>query len=103
MQIDFLFLATARKEIRKSFDWYDERSEESGDRFLEAIDNAVIAISGNPEAYQNRKGNTREFVMDVFPFIIVYRFSKKRILFTFCMFSIQAAVREKNTRTVSIR
>jgi len=80
MQIDFFFSATARKEIRKSFDWYDERSEEAGDRFLEAIDNAVIAISKNPETYQNRKGNTREFVIDVFPFVIVYRFSKKENL-----------------------
>jgi plasmid stabilization system protein ParE len=77
MQIDFFFSATAQKEVRKSFDWYEERSEEAADRFLEAIDEAVVAISINPEAYQNRKSNTREFVVDKFPFIIVYRFLKK--------------------------
>ena len=80
MQINFFFSATARKEIRKSFDWYEERSGEAADRFLESIDNAVIAISTNPEAYQNRNKNTREFVVDVFPFVIVYRFSKKENL-----------------------
>jgi len=82
MQANFLFLATARKEIRKPFDWYDERSQDAADRFLEAIDNAVVAISKNPEAYQNRKGNIREFVVDVFPFIVAYRYSKKENLIT---------------------
>ena|SRR5258708_6375023 len=80
MQSDFFFSAIAEKEVRKSFDWYEEQSVGLGLRFLDAIDNAVNSISKNPEAFQNRRGNSREFIVDKFPFIIVYRFSKKENL-----------------------
>lgn len=77
MQFDFFVSAIAQKEIRKSFNWYEEQSDGLGLRFVNAIDHAVNSISKNPEVYQNRKGNTREFVVDQFPYIIVYRFVKK--------------------------
>jgi len=76
MQFDFSLSGTAEKEIRKSFDWYEEQSNGLGFRFVNAIDDAVNSILKNPEAYQHRKGNTREFVVDKFPYIIVYRFMK---------------------------
>jgi len=76
MQFDFFVSAIAQKEIRKSFN-YEEQSDGLGLRFVNAIDHAVNSISKNPEAYQNRKGNTREFVVDQFPYIIVYRLVKK--------------------------
>lgn len=80
MQFDFALSATAEKEIRKSFDWYEERSDGLGLRFVAAIDDAVDSISRNPEAYHNRKGNSREFVVKKFRYVIVYRVSKKENL-----------------------
>jgi plasmid stabilization system protein ParE len=77
MAIDFIFSAIAEKEVRDSFAWYEEQSDGLGIRFTDAIDDALSSVSKNPEAYQNRKGNTREFVVDKFPFIIVYRFAQK--------------------------
>jgi len=80
MDINFIFSAEAEKEVRESFDWYEEKADGLGISFTETIDDAVNSISKNPEAYRNRKGNTREFVVDRFPFIIVYRYSKKESL-----------------------
>jgi len=80
MGTNFIFSAIAEKEVRESFDRYEERSDGLGLIFTVAIDDAISSISNDPEAYTNRKGNTREFVMDKFPFIIVYRFLKKENL-----------------------
>ncbi|HVW15104.1 MAG TPA: type II toxin-antitoxin system RelE/ParE family toxin [Mucilaginibacter sp.] len=80
MQFNFSISATAEKEIRKSFDWYEEKSDGLGIRFVAAIDHAIDSISKNPEAYHNRKGNSREFVVKKFPYIIVYRILKKENL-----------------------
>jgi plasmid stabilization system protein ParE len=79
MSIDFTFSDIAQKEVRESFDWYEEKLIGLGIDFLEAIDDALNSISKSPEAYQNRntKTNTKEFVVKRFPYIIVYRFSKK--------------------------
>ena len=77
MNISFSFSAAAEKEVRESFNWYEEQSVGLGVRFTETIDNALISISKNPEAYKNRKENTREFVVKKFPYIIVYWFVKK--------------------------
>ncbi|SRR5258708_18952297 len=78
MNVDFIFSAIAEKEVRESFDWYEEQSVGLGICFTNTIDIALNSISKNPEAYQNRRGNIREFVVDKFPFIIVYRFLKKK-------------------------
>jgi plasmid stabilization system protein ParE len=80
MQFDFSLSATAEKEIRKSFDWYEEKSDGLGFRFVAAIDDAINSISKNPEAYHNRKGNSREFVVKTFRYVIVYRVLKKESL-----------------------
>jgi plasmid stabilization system protein ParE len=77
MNIDFTFSAAAEKEIRESFNWYEEQSVGLGVRFIETIDVALNSISKNPEAYHKKRANNREFVVDKFPYIIVYQFSQK--------------------------
>jgi plasmid stabilization system protein ParE len=70
----------AQNELENSSEWYEEQSTGLGDYFADIIYNCFKSISNNPEAYHNRKGNTREFVVDKFPYVIVYRFVKKENL-----------------------
>ena len=67
----------AQNELEDSSEWYEEQSPGLGDYFADVIYSSLNAISKNPEAYHNRKGNSREFVVKKFSFIIVYRFLKK--------------------------
>lgn len=67
----------AQNELENSSEWYEEQSIGLGDYFADTIYNCFKSISKNPEAYHNRKGNTREFVVNKFPYIIVYRIMKK--------------------------
>jgi len=67
----------AQNELEDSSEWYEEQSIGLGDCFADVIYSSINSIVKTPEAYQNRKGNSREYVVDKFPFIIVYRFLKK--------------------------
>ncbi len=67
----------AQNEFEDSSEWYEGQSPGLGDYFADVIYRSLNAISKSPEAYHNRKGNSREFVVKKFPYIIVYRFLKK--------------------------
>ena len=67
----------AQNEFEDSSEWYEEQSPGLGDYFAETIYSSLNSILQNPELYNKRKANIREFVVDKFPFIIVYQFLKK--------------------------
>ena len=69
--------ASAQRELEDSFDWYEEQSVGLGDRFAEVIYISLNSISNSPEAYNKKKANNRAFVVDKFPFIIIYEYLKK--------------------------
>jgi plasmid stabilization system protein ParE len=62
----------AEKEIEDSFDWYEQNAEGLGIRFVLSIDNAIKHITERPDAHPKKKSNIREYVVDDFPFVIVY-------------------------------
>lgn len=68
-----LFLAAARTEIREALDWYLDRSPRAADRFLSEIDTAVILIRESPEAWSEFEPGTRRYVLNGFPYSIIYR------------------------------
>lgn len=72
MSIEVAFLPVAKRELQESFDWYEERSAGLGEIFVEAIDRSLLAISLNPLAYPRYKSRYRQFVVDKFPYIIIY-------------------------------
>ncbi len=75
MENSVLFSSTAQKELAKSANWYEERSEGLGERFTESIYASANAVARNPDAYQiKRKKRDREFVVRDFPFVIVYEY-----------------------------
>ena len=62
----------ALKELEDSSGWYEERAIGLGERFITIIDKSFNAISNNPKAYPKKKANYREFIIDKFPYVIVY-------------------------------
>jgi plasmid stabilization system protein ParE len=76
-------------EIDESYQWYEERSEGLGDRFIDAINKKLNQISVQPEIYSKKKGNLRETKVDTFPFTIIYEVLPKQkiILVTYVFHS----------------
>ncbi len=71
------FHSFAKEEFRKSYKWYEKQQEGLGERFVTYINKGLDEILDDPERYAKKKGNYREFIVDVFPFVIVYEFLKK--------------------------
>jgi plasmid stabilization system protein ParE len=60
-------------EARAAAQWYRERSALAADAFLVELDRAVQRIAENPEMYPNYVRSTRRYLLQRFPFYLVYR------------------------------
>lgn len=54
--------------------WYEEQVPGLGDQFAEEIYRSAGVISKNPEAYPKKRAKIREFLIDRFPFLVVYEY-----------------------------
>jgi plasmid stabilization system protein ParE len=67
-------LEAADKEWTKAALWYEGQSPGLGNRFIEMVEKKLDLISKYPDRYPKRKGNFREALVNIFPYIIVYSF-----------------------------
>ena len=50
-----IFTSLASKELHESFEWYENRTEGLGKRFVNAVDKSLDIIQLNPAAFQKGK------------------------------------------------
>ena len=70
-------LPKARLELRKAYDWYEERQAGLGAKFVNQVFEKLDFVQANPLHYQI-KNKYREALTDVFPYLIVYKVLKQR-------------------------
>lgn len=58
---------------RAAAQWYRERSASAADAFLAELDRAVERIAENPGMYPHHVRGTRRYLLQRFPFYLVYR------------------------------
>lgn len=77
----------ARKELVEAVKWYEEKSAGRGEKFMRFIIAKLAYLQENGERYPVTKGYFREFFVDSYPFIIVFRLNKrKKVLFIAAVF-----------------
>ena len=74
------FFPEARADYDESFDWYAEKSHAAAESFANAVDDALSRIKKSPMQYPFVDSLHRECGLRRFPFRIVYRVEKDRIL-----------------------
>ncbi len=74
------FLASARRELLRAADWYDDRIPGLGDRFLDEIGKALRRILDFPEAHPALDVRYRRCLLAVFPFSIIYRVQQGHVV-----------------------
>lgn len=73
MAFTYRISTEAEKDITKAYSWYEKEHPGLGDNFLESLDTAREAILKNPLAFAFRyKSKVRGYVMEKFPFIILF-------------------------------
>lgn len=63
----------AAAEAQAAAQWYRERSALAADAFLAELDHAVDRIAVNPGMYPHYFRGTRRYLLQRFPFYLVYR------------------------------
>ena len=75
----FSILSTrAQKEITKAWEWYEERQQALGDRFLKEVIHRIRLLEQSPDRYPTRYKSYKETPVPVFPFLIIYRLNRKK-------------------------
>ena len=64
----------AQQEFTSAYLWYEEKQIGLGEKFIQQIENVYAFIIENPIAFAKKKNNTREALVNKFPFIIIYRY-----------------------------
>lgn len=65
-------------DYNEAYEWYEDQQKGLGERFVKAVRSKISEILVNPEVYGS-KGNKkfREAQVEYFPFLIVFKVSKK--------------------------
>jgi toxin ParE1/3/4 len=65
--------AEALAEFRFAVTWYLNQSETAAIKFVAEIDRAIDLITASPERWPNGERGTRKFVLQRFPYALIYR------------------------------
>ena len=63
----------AQKELEESYKWYEKQKSGLGLKFINQVDDDLKSIANNPKLYSVKKRNYREFIMKIYPYLIVYK------------------------------
>ncbi|MEO8496966.1 MAG: type II toxin-antitoxin system RelE/ParE family toxin [Planctomycetota bacterium] len=66
-------------EARAAREWYAERSTIAANAFMAELDVAIDRICESPERWAADLHGTRRYLMNRFPFVVVYRVTEDKI------------------------
>src|SRR5690348_8189250 len=76
------FHPEADDELAEAREWYEARSEVAAQAFALEIDHAISRILGSPERYPVGHRREHRFVLDRFPYTILYRIREDHVFIT---------------------
>ena len=95
MSNTFSQLPKAQMEILSAWEWYEDKQPGLGNRFKDEVARKIKTVAQNPFHYP-LKGKYREAQVDVFPFLIVFKFDKKAgIIFIVSVFHMSRHPKKK--------
>jgi plasmid stabilization system protein ParE len=73
------YLLEARLEADSAFDWYRQYSSSIAAQFQRELEHAQSAIQRSPESWANYLHGTRRYLLNRYPYIVVYRVTNEHI------------------------
>ena len=96
MAFRLIFHPIADKEFSEAYQWYEERLEGLGSRFIESIGDQLNQITNDPLSHPKKKGSFREAKADSFPYLIIYKvYDKKKTIFISAIYHTSRNPRKK--------
>ncbi len=78
--MNFVFHPSAREELNKAVDYYQDSAKDLGYDFLEEVYAAIKRIQAYPEAWSPFSSRTRRCLIHRFPYTVVYLLKNNEIL-----------------------
>lgn len=96
MAIKVDFYPKAEVEYNDAFNWYEDQLEGLGARFEYSIEKAIHNIINRPLSYPNKKYDCREYVVEGFPYLIIYKlYAETKTLLILSVFHTSRNPKEK--------
>ena len=67
------------QEVSNAFDWYEVKSSGLGEQFLTELENSYGLIGITPLYWAKFSGKYRRYLVNRFPFGVIYRIEKSEI------------------------
>ena len=68
----------AQKEVSQAWEWYEDKKQGLGDRFLKSLISRLQLIEKYPERYPTKYISYKEAILPVFPYLIIYRINQRK-------------------------
>jgi len=72
----------ARHEILEAWEWYEDRQQGLGDRFITQVNLKIQQITKTPDRYPEKKRSFREAKIGVFPYLLIYKIANRKKMIT---------------------
>lgn len=80
MKYTLIVKSEAELDMLKAAQWYENKQENLGNRFMSLVDNKIKLINISPFYYQIRYKATRLALVDSFPYAIHFIVEEKNII-----------------------
>lgn len=80
MSLSIEFRRAARAEFDRASDWYEQQRPGLGDKFTTAVRRVLARAAGQPDFYPPIQDDTREGLVQGFPYCVYYREEPGRIM-----------------------
>jgi len=93
-QYELVIKEEAQSEISSAYNWYENKSEGLGERFLESLENCFNIISTQPTIFQKIYKKQRQAIVHVFPYVVMYQKDNNQVI-VFAVFNTHQEVKKK--------
>ncbi len=80
MSARLIIRKAAEAQITEAYNWYEKKRTSLGNDFLRAIDESLVTIELNPQAFQLKYKNIRAIYTKRFPYGVFYLIDKQKII-----------------------
>ncbi len=77
---DIVFHPDIDREVKASYQWYQDQAAGLGDDFLTELEAAFETIVEMPKTWPKFQPGFRRFLLSKFPFSVVYRFKAETVI-----------------------
>ena len=77
--LNIIFHPDIEKEVKASYEWYQNQAAGLGEDFLTELETAYQAIIELPNTWPKFQKGFRRFLLSKFPFSVIYRFDQKTV------------------------